>query len=367
MCGTPTCRGYLEVFDDDEHMREVTGLRSGLWIASMEARQLAAAAAATTNTTTTTAIAIVNSNNTQDTAEGDEGGKGTGGKGGEGEWLGHKRIKVWWEGNDAYFEADVVSYDPTSGLHKVYYLVDDDLSEEMLWTNGDNSKGGGAGGGAGGSGSGGRSGDGKVLWQMLDESREEKAIGRKKRNGTSGGGGGDEEDTTALADVVFRTVKKPFYPSPAVKQQHSGHPMSPKTVIIDKTVTIEYALCSYIFNKQYTEFLGDRMVNKKAHLFAQFAEMIKAKYDVNCRRSSTGSSGPPSIPGSSPRPSSSNSTDDVDSFRMTVIGEANVVDKVLAFVEEKRQLLWYDKSITCIDIVVVVVVVVVVVIIYLFF
>ncbi len=44
----------------------------------------------------------------------------------------HKRVKVWWEGNQSYFEADVVEHNPLTGKFKCRYLCDDTQCYENL-------------------------------------------------------------------------------------------------------------------------------------------------------------------------------------------------------------------------------------------
>jgi hypothetical protein len=52
-----------------------------------------------------------------------------------GEWLVNKRVKVWWDGNQRYFDADVLDYDPSKGVHTIQYLVDGQVSKEILALN----------------------------------------------------------------------------------------------------------------------------------------------------------------------------------------------------------------------------------------
>lgn len=55
-------------------------------------------------------------------------------KAGEGpRWLIRKRVKVFWEGNQTYFEADVLSYNEETNSHHIRYLIDGDESSELLW------------------------------------------------------------------------------------------------------------------------------------------------------------------------------------------------------------------------------------------
>lgn len=408
MCGTPSCRGYLEVFEDEEHMREMTGLRSGLWVSSNEAKQLATTATATSSSSRSSSD--VNKDSKDRIATNGDGGSShsdscgqtndhpnshSSGNGGGGDsdsekkewirvqaakWLVQKRIKVWWEGNDAFFEADVVSYDPVSGLHKVHYLVDDDMSEEMLWPKEDTVSDMESGSGGGSSNRGdendrkdkdegfnllrprgvrdGSSGDGRsggataALWQMLDETRQEKSIGLKKRVSSdaldpaeSGSSiGGDCGDGNSVCpSITVPPLSKPMYsyqqPSPAAKHpRHSTSPLvNKKIMLVDKTVTLEYTLCAFVVNQyklNHPTFSvvqsGDVAQNKKIHLFSQFAEIVRLNYSANCRLLTT--------QGTSP--GGTLNTDDATSFCAVVFGEAKAVDKVTQFVDAAKDRLW---------------------------
>jgi hypothetical protein len=63
---------------------------------------------------------------------------------------------VWWEGNQAYLEADVYGYNPFTGKHKLKYVIDSDEAEENLV-------------------------DLKSQWEWLDESKEELSIKKRSR------------------------------------------------------------------------------------------------------------------------------------------------------------------------------------------
>merc|ERR1711991_246919 len=74
-------------------------------------------------------------------------------------WLIGKRIKVWWEGNQAYLEADVEGFDCEKRLHKLIYLDDGDERVEDLVSM-------------------------SVDWQWLDEEREELSIKKREKPDT---------------------------------------------------------------------------------------------------------------------------------------------------------------------------------------
>ena len=52
--------------------------------------------------------------------------------GGPGAALVGKRIEVYWDGEDAWFEAEVLAYDEATALHYVRYLADLYECEENL-------------------------------------------------------------------------------------------------------------------------------------------------------------------------------------------------------------------------------------------
>jgi hypothetical protein len=52
-----------------------------------------------------------------------------------GEWLINKRVKIWWSGNQRYFDADVLDYDSSKGVHTIHYLEDGQVSREILALN----------------------------------------------------------------------------------------------------------------------------------------------------------------------------------------------------------------------------------------
>lgn len=324
LCGTPSCRGFLEVFEDEEHMKELTGRRSGLWVSSAEALKLADSATSLPDDATA-------HSSTQKSQEGAE-------------WLIKKRVKVWWEGNDAYFEADVVSFDPVSGLHKVYYLMDNDMSEERLWARGNNN--GSSSSTCGGDDVSSRgTAQGKcATWQLLDETRDEKVIGLKKRplphtdTDTDSGG--------APPSLDFLSPLKKIYPltqtsSPAV--QHQKHLVSPASKVVDKSVTVSLALCSFIATQykighpQFSLKQPANVSSKKTFLFSLFVEIVKKTFGANSRwsASNTTSPGVARMP-VSPR-SGTDSGD--DSFGVTVFGEAAAVDAAVEFVEASKKLL----------------------------
>ena len=52
-------------------------------------------------------------------------------------WLVGKRVKVWFEGNRSFFEADVESFDECKQRHMVRYLIDAEFKAELFvidWT-----------------------------------------------------------------------------------------------------------------------------------------------------------------------------------------------------------------------------------------
>ena len=281
MCGTPSCRGYLEVFEDDQHMRDVTKIRKGLWISSREAQDIA--------------------------YKGAQGG----------EWLVHKRIRVWWDGNDAFFEADVVSFDPASGLHKVFYLVDNDISEEKLLAcenglsvaNGVNA----------------------AVWELLDESREEKAIGLKKKDTSCNEYNSSSQTSfsSSLQVVVSSKDNGRNLTSPTTKFKQHGV----RTHTVDKNLIVECSLCSYIAvqfedclsRHRYRQVTDNK--NPNEILFDKVSEIIKMKYNANSRLcvQSVAFEG----------------LEDDEGLAITIFGATEEVNQALGFLDIQRESLRY--------------------------
>eukprot|EP01041_Mallomonas_annulata_P004195 gene4195-8340_t len=121
-CGTSSCRGFLEVLTDVEvqqHRRQ----RLGVFRSAQEA--------------------VDTDGNFQKL-----------------DWFLQKRVRVWWEGNQSFFEADVIGI-TDSGKVRVRYLTDEEESEEYLTQHGG------------------------TLWEWLDETMQLKTIKRKNRSSTS--------------------------------------------------------------------------------------------------------------------------------------------------------------------------------------
>jgi hypothetical protein len=227
-------------------------------------------------------------------------------------------------------------------LHKVYYLVDDDMSEEKLWTSGDDAdKGTGkASLGLSRAGNKGSSNGGATVWQMLDETRQEKSIGLKKRSFCA-----DENGTTAASGQGSATpLKKPCQSSPAAAKYPRS--VSAMNKIVDKTITVDCPLCSFIVaeysKKQSQPFFtqSSGIMNKNSLLLSQFSEVIKRKYGANCKRSAASQS-----PMAAMSPSSSRGVYDAagggaystdDSICVTVYGGVECVDAAVKFVEESK-------------------------------
>ncbi|CAM9628582.1 unnamed protein product [Choristocarpus tenellus] len=50
----------------------------------------------------------------------------------QGHSLVNRRIRIWWDGDSAFYNADVVAYVSETGKHKVIYVEDTDIYEEDL-------------------------------------------------------------------------------------------------------------------------------------------------------------------------------------------------------------------------------------------
>ena len=304
MCGTPSCRGYLEVFDDDEHMRELTTVRTGLWVSSKEAQELAARA------------------------------EGTNGA----EWLIHKRIKVWWDGNDSYFEADVISYDAVTGLHKVHYLVDDDVSTERLWSTGLDDKDTVISDDKAGINSR-HSKGGATVWEMLDETRKERYIGLKKRKITTDEGTGETQKAPVEPALNPPPLKKVF-PSPSIPK-HQPSPCVTAIKPVDKKVALDDSFCTFVVKKFVVAKPNFTFHNN--NVFGQFSEIIKIQFQVNVKKSIV------SVGVNSPTVTSSPLSGNIqepgslygnikDAYGVVVYGDAAAVDEAVEFVTISKML-----------------------------
>jgi hypothetical protein len=91
-------------------------------------------------------------------------------------WLVNKRVKIWWEGNQTYFEGDVTGYIEKTNQHTILYSIDASSEAELLWVKaGDESTSGDS-----------PSNSPVVLdnvssWMWLDETREDRKIQRRVR------------------------------------------------------------------------------------------------------------------------------------------------------------------------------------------
>jgi hypothetical protein len=74
-----------------------------------------------------------------------------------------KRVKIWWDGNQEYFEADVIDYNESTGKHDCRYDVDGTSQAEFLIPDASKSVGNGY----------------DLDWNWLDESQEEFIIKKK--------------------------------------------------------------------------------------------------------------------------------------------------------------------------------------------
>lgn len=126
-CNSMNCRGFIEKLTDPSLIRMYTA-KTGLWLSRKEVPPEALDA----NSCVTPS------------------------------WLVGKRIKVWWDGNQAFLEADVRGYDSKKSNHQIQYVVETTVVDEFLrLDNHDSSKG--------------------SDWMWLDESREEASIRKKQR------------------------------------------------------------------------------------------------------------------------------------------------------------------------------------------
>ena len=166
LCNTSKCRGYLEVFKNEEDMKsylveteeeeEEKNARSGRWIAKREACILLEKEISNSNTNINTNVNTCNTNTDTQVSGVDSGISSDGGSlqteladstdinknmntimntttipmsSGDlrrsiCERLVGSRLKMWWEGNMAFFEVNVLSFDAKTGLHLLFYIGD---------------------------------------------------------------------------------------------------------------------------------------------------------------------------------------------------------------------------------------------------
>lgn len=155
MCGTPSCRGYIEVMSDVE--KRLVNTKKGQWLERKEVPQTSSISA--TSQLTSESSTSTSSDGTVDDCI-------------DPYWLVGKRIKVWWEGNQMYFEADVEDFYPDSEKHALFYLFDQSRATDSLYLSRkgkpdceENSR---------------RRGEAaRCDWLWLDESKDEKTIKKK--------------------------------------------------------------------------------------------------------------------------------------------------------------------------------------------
>ena len=121
-CGKPSCRGTLELLTSGQREFIHNLYRKGAWVLSDDITR--------------------------------EDGSPI-----DAEWLIGKRVKVWWDGDQVYYEADVLAYEITDGkvFHTLHYIYDDKKLSEILIGS-------------------------KTRWYYLDETKEEVVIKKKVRS-----------------------------------------------------------------------------------------------------------------------------------------------------------------------------------------
>ena len=155
LCGTSSCRGTIEITSKGDAETHQYAERTGLWRPFKEAL---AEAQADWKISRNSEISPNSSNLSQEKSSrsssplishlsADS----------NGEWLVGKRISVYWEGNMEFFPADVQSYNKIQNTHTLYYMIDDSVSNEVIWVQ-----------------------EPKNAWKWLDETQEDRAIVKRK-------------------------------------------------------------------------------------------------------------------------------------------------------------------------------------------
>ncbi len=152
-CGTQSCRGYLEVMTTQE--LEDCKVRRGLWRNKKDDLAAILKSRTSDNTllnsaSTGTLDSVVSTDSEGSTAltgSTKQGGSAASASSEAKETTNSvfdsrgrlvpakmigKRVRVWWEGNQAYFEADVLEFVEKTGRYRVHYVVDDTDNDEHL-------------------------------------------------------------------------------------------------------------------------------------------------------------------------------------------------------------------------------------------
>ena len=201
-CGASSCRGYLEVLTNEE--KELYTSRKGVWM-----------------------------NGLQSLKE----------KGADAEWLVNKRIKIWWEGNKEYFEADVTAtmVDGGKQMHVVYYTIDGKKQKESLM-------------------------DGSAQWMLLDESKEETLIKKNKR---------DEDEDEFFEDIGFQIIRR---------EQKTRTVVDLDALIIKEEKVLSFdvarAILSAHLSNSNASSLEYAMLSSRVSVWKSFIELLRNRYGI---------------------------------------------------------------------------------------
>jgi hypothetical protein len=178
-CGSENCRGTIEVPSASASTGSNKGIngsygyaavvRKGQWRSSTDAFAEAAMTAATAESSGASEVGVPNGDPESSTSA------ATTRVALNPQWLVNKRVKIWWEGNQAYFEGDVTGYIEKTNQHTIHYSIDGSNEAELLWVQANTD--------IDGIGSSSNSDpamlDNVISWMWLDETREDPKIRRR--------------------------------------------------------------------------------------------------------------------------------------------------------------------------------------------
>lgn len=199
-CGTPSCRGTLELLTSGQRENIHNLYRKGAWVLSDDITR--------------------------------EDGSPI-----DAEWLVGKRVKVWWDGDLVYYEADVIAYEITEGKasHVLHYIYDDKKMSESLIGS-------------------------KNKWYVLDETKEEVVIKKKTRSA---------EEMDVVPDVSYATDTQSQY----TVSTKSYVPSVVRTTKIRLKCEVKYDIAKVLLDRK--DYDGDQTV-----IWDILFNVFDAKYDV---------------------------------------------------------------------------------------
>lgn len=241
-CGTPSCRGYLEIMTEEDKAFHM--VRKGVWRKAEEALEEHKQA------------------RTDKPLH---------------EWLVEKRVRVFWPGNHKFWEANVEAWDAKARGHRLFYTIDANTTTEQLLLPEDTTR---------------LKPD--MRWEFLDETKEEETIKKRLsagKDGMRGVGGDAEEDDeiivdreSSYAEDAMRGSMRPGSPrmfsSITSPPSQANRIESPRNEKVRRTVDITFATAQYVVRQSLTSdasnggFSPDALHDDEA-VFARTIELVR--------------------------------------------------------------------------------------------